>query len=168
MLNQPTPSQLAAMEQRKSFRATIAARAAPQRPESAAKPAGIKGWEVPDRPSIPTSPMKITFDTAAAFTIPEHPINRIIRIVAPRYYVTPFDIRSDRRTKDVVMPRQISMWLARYTTKYSLPEIGRRFGGRDHTTVMHAVRKIDRMMVADPAFAEEVHCLRDLLRQDSA
>lgn len=81
-------------------------------------------------------------------------------IVSARYNVSWYDLISLRRTARVVRPRQILMWLARHHTPRSLPEIGRRLGGRDHTTVLHSVRRIDEMMADDPAFAAEVEELR--------
>ncbi len=70
-------------------------------------------------------------------------IEEIQRIVARHYNVNRSDLLSSRRTANVVRPRQIAMYLAKTLTLRSLPEIGRRFGGRDHTTVLHAVRKIE-------------------------
>lgn len=63
------------------------------------------------------------------------------------------DLKSDRRTADVVRPRMIAVWLTKKHTQQSLPQIGRRFGGRDHTTVLHSVRAIDKLMLADPNLA---------------
>ena len=70
-------------------------------------------------------------------------IEDIQRIVARQYNVSRADLLSSRRTANVVRPRQVAMYLAKILTLRSLPEIGRRFGGRDHTTVLHAVRKIE-------------------------
>ena len=60
-------------------------------------------------------------------------------------------------------PRQIAMYLAKQLTSRSLPEIGRKFGGRDHTTVMHAVKKIEELRQTDLSFSEDVDLLRRLL-----
>jgi chromosomal replication initiator protein len=90
-------------------------------------------------------------------------VEDILRIVAKHYGVTRSDLLSSRRTANVVRPRQIAMYLAKTLTLRSLPEIGRRFGGRDHTTVLHAVRKIDANVAADNALAEEVEVLKRLL-----
>lgn len=73
-------------------------------------------------------------------------IREIQRIVALQYGVTVNDIVSARRTADVVRARQVAMYLARHMTPISLPEIGRRFGDRDHTTALFAVRKITRLL----------------------
>ena len=69
-------------------------------------------------------------------------IEAIQKLVTSRFNVSRADILSSRRTATVVRPRQIAMYLSKLLTPRSLPEIGRRFGGRDHTTVLHAVRKI--------------------------
>ncbi len=90
-------------------------------------------------------------------------VEDILRIVAKHYSVTRSDLLSSRRTANVVRPRQIAMYLAKTLTLRSLPEIGRRFGGRDHTTVLHAVRKIDANVVNDKVLAEEVEVLKRLL-----
>ena len=73
-------------------------------------------------------------------------IEDIQRVVARQYNVSRADLLSSRRTANVVRPRQIAMYLAKTLTLRSLPEIGRRFGGRDHTTVLHAVRKIEGLV----------------------
>jgi chromosomal replication initiator protein len=69
------------------------------------------------------------------------------------------------RTANVVRPRQIAMYLAKTLTLRSLPEIGRRFGGRDHTTVLHAVRKIENLVGNDTTTADEVELLKRLLQE---
>jgi chromosomal replication initiator protein len=65
----------------------------------------------------------------------------------------------------VVRPRQVAMYLAKTLTLRSLPEIGRRFGGRDHTTVLHAVRKIENLVTTDTALAEEIELLKRQLQE---
>ncbi|BAR98374.1 chromosomal replication initiator protein DnaA [Blastochloris viridis] len=87
-------------------------------------------------------------------------IEDIIRIVAEHSGITKQDVLSSRRTANVVLPRQVAMYLAKTLTLRSLPEIGRRFGGRDHTTVLHAVRKIEGKTKTDRGFAEEVELLK--------
>jgi chromosomal replication initiator protein len=76
--------------------------------------------------------------------------------VARFFNVKVSDIKGPRRTRQVVMPRQIAMFLARRHTGQSLPEIGRRFGGRDHSTVIHAVRKVTKQLDTDPAYRKKV------------
>lgn len=90
-------------------------------------------------------------------------IEDIQKMVATRYNVTRADILSDRRTAAVVRPRQIAMFLSKTLTPRSLPEIGRRFGGRDHTTVLHAVRKIERELSSDRSLTDEVELLKRML-----
>jgi chromosomal replication initiator protein len=92
-------------------------------------------------------------------------IEDIQRIVARQYNVSRADLLSSRRTANVVRPRQIAMYLAKALTMRSLPEIGRRFGGRDHTTVLHAVRKIETLASNDSALAEEIELLKRLLQE---
>ena len=94
-------------------------------------------------------------------------IEDIQRVVARQYNVSRSDLLSSRRTANVVRPRQVAMYLAKTLTLRSLPEIGRRFGGRDHTTVLHAVRKIEALVAKDVALSEEVELLKRQL-QDSA
>jgi chromosomal replication initiator protein len=71
---------------------------------------------------------------------------------------------SARRARAVARPRQVAMYLAKQLTTRSLPEIGRRFGGRDHTTVMHAVRKVEELITQDAAFAEDLELLKRMLQ----
>ena len=90
-------------------------------------------------------------------------IEDIQRVVSKHYNVTKADLLSARRTRTIVRPRQIAMYLAKVMTPRSLPEIGRRFGNRDHTTVLHAVRKIEEMARADYALAQELELLKRML-----
>ena len=91
-------------------------------------------------------------------------IEDIQRVVARQYNVSRSDLLSSRRTANVVRPRQVAMYLAKTLTLRSLPEIGRRFGGRDHTTVLHAVRKIEGLVGNDMALAEEIEILKRQLQ----
>jgi len=91
-------------------------------------------------------------------------IEDIQRVVARQYNVSRADLLSSRRTANVVRPRQVAMYLAKILTLRSLPEIGRRFGGRDHTTVLHAVRKIEALTGNDTALAEEIEALKRQLQ----
>jgi chromosomal replication initiator protein len=92
-------------------------------------------------------------------------IEDIQRVVARQYNVSRSDLLSSRRTANVVRPRQVAMYLAKTLTLRSLPEIGRRFGGRDHTTVLHAVRKIEALVARDTALSEEVESLKRQLQE---
>lgn len=91
-------------------------------------------------------------------------IDEIQRKVADHYILRLQDMHSSRRSRNVARPRQIAMYLCKKLTPRSLPEIGRKFGGRDHTTVMHAVRKIEEMIGEDIAFADEVKLLTRKLK----
>ncbi len=90
-------------------------------------------------------------------------IEDIQRVVSQHYGVSRQDLVSARRTRTIVQPRQIAMYLSKTLTPRSLPEIGRRFGNRDHTTVLHAVRKIDGMIAKEPQIAEDIETLKRLL-----
>lgn len=90
-------------------------------------------------------------------------IEDIQRIVARQFNVSKNDLLSNRRTRVIVRPRQIAMYLAKVMTPRSLPEIGRRFGGRDHTTVLHAVRKIEELTSNDNKIAHEIELLKRLI-----
>ncbi|ODN69381.1 Chromosomal replication initiator protein DnaA [Methylobrevis pamukkalensis] len=90
-------------------------------------------------------------------------IEDIQRIVSKHYNVSKQDLLSSRRTRSIVWPRQIAMYLAKSMTPRSLPEIGRRFGGRDHTTVLHAVRKVEDLAGKDDALSQELEILRRML-----
>jgi chromosomal replication initiator protein len=92
-------------------------------------------------------------------------IEDIQRVVARQYNVSRADLLSSRRTANVVRPRQVAMYLAKTLTLRSLPEIGRRFGGRDHTTVLHAVRKIENLVNTDTGLAQEIELLKRQLQE---
>ncbi len=87
-------------------------------------------------------------------------IDEILRKVADHYNLRMSDLLSARRARAVARPRQVAMYLAKMLTSKSLPDIGRRFGGRDHTTVIHAVRKIEELRQSDSQIAEDVELLR--------
>lgn len=90
-------------------------------------------------------------------------IEEIQRKTAEFYKLDLKDLHSPRRARRVARPRQVAMFLARELTSRSLPEIGRRFGGRDHTTVLHACRRIEELCRLDPVFQQEVDFLRKVL-----
>jgi chromosomal replication initiator protein len=91
-------------------------------------------------------------------------IEEIQKKVAEHYNVKLADMHSPRRARAVARPRQVAMYLAKQLTTRSLPEIGRKFGGRDHTTVIHAVRKIEELRGGDPTLSEDVELLKRLLQ----
>jgi chromosomal replication initiator protein len=103
------------------------------------------------RPHLSVSERKVTVDT-------------IQKTVAEHYALKQADLISERRARAVARPRQVAMWLAKQITTRSLPDIGRRFGGRDHTTVLHAVRRIEALKQEDPALARDVDVLLRKLR----
>src|SRR5690606_32751780 len=86
-------------------------------------------------------------------------IEEIQKRVAEHFNIKISDMHSARRARAVARPRQVAMYLAKQLTSRSLPEIGRKFGGRDHTTVMHAVRKIEELRATDSGFSEDVELL---------
>lgn len=90
-------------------------------------------------------------------------IEEIQKQVSEHYNIRVSEMSSVRRARNIARPRQIAMYLAKQLTSRSLPEIGRKFGNRDHTTVMHAVAKITELSAADPDFAEDVELLRRIL-----
>ncbi|HEX2840898.1 chromosomal replication initiator protein DnaA [Hyphomicrobium sp.] len=90
-------------------------------------------------------------------------IEDILRIISRHFGVSKGDLLSQRRHRSVVWPRQIGMYLAKQLTHRSLPEIGRRFGNRDHTTVLHAIRKIETVIAGDVGLRDEIDELKKLL-----
>lgn len=92
-------------------------------------------------------------------------IEDILKIVSRHFKIAKTDLLSSRRSRDVVRPRQIAMYLAKSLTTRSLPEIGRRFGGRDHTTVLHSVRKVEQLMKDDSELAQEIELLKRMLEE---
>jgi len=90
-------------------------------------------------------------------------IEEIQKQVAAHFNIRITDMHSPRRARAVARPRQVAMYLAKQLTTRSLPEIGRKFGGRDHTTVMHAVRRIEELRATDSGFSEDVDLLRRML-----
>jgi chromosomal replication initiator protein len=103
------------------------------------------------RPHLSVNERKVTVDT-------------IQKTVAEHYALKQADLISERRARAVARPRQVAMWLAKQITTRSLPDIGRRFGGRDHTTVLHAVRRIEELKQQDPSIARDVEVLLRKLR----
>jgi chromosomal replication initiator protein len=91
-------------------------------------------------------------------------VDQIQKTVAEHYGLKQADLISERRARAVARPRQVAMWLAKQITTRSLPDIGRRFGGRDHTTVLHAVRRIEELKAQDPQIARDADVLLRKLR----
>ena len=92
-------------------------------------------------------------------------VDRIQKAVCEEFRVTLTDMTSKRRARIIARPRQVAMYLSKKLTKRSLPDIGRRFGGRDHTTVMHAVKRIDSLRAEDPAFNAQIEAVETALKR---
>jgi len=114
---------------------------------------------------------RLTLDEAQAILRPHLSCNerrvtvdQIQKAVAEHYGLKQADLISERRARAVARPRQAAMWLAKQITTRSLPDIGRRFGGRDHTTVLHAVRRIEALRAEDPALERDLDVLLRKLR----
>lgn len=87
-------------------------------------------------------------------------IREIQAHVCAHFGVTYLDLISDRRGRAIARPRQVAMWLARHLTVHSIPEIGRYFGGRDHTTVLHALKVVEKAVEAGDEWGKAAHELR--------
>jgi hypothetical protein len=118
--------------------------------------------EEEEETALPPIPNKV-IERAAEIAFPNFAFPTTGRITAiKRATLTEYpgitlnDLTSQRRTMRTVFARQVAMYLAKKLTPNSLPEIGRRFGGRDHTTVLHAVRKIEHLVGADPVLAAQI------------
>jgi chromosomal replication initiator protein len=103
-------------------------------------------------------------EDGGAYAAPAAPsIDRVQEVVARRWGVTPEGLRSKARTKTLTVPRQVAMYLARDMLGMQLVEIGQAFGGRDHSTVIHSVDKVERQMMRDRTFKERVEMARQEL-----
>ncbi|MGD1933036.1 MAG: helix-turn-helix domain-containing protein, partial [Candidatus Phaeomarinobacter sp.] len=87
-------------------------------------------------------------------------IDDIQRKAADHYNLRLADMSSPRRSRSVARPRQVAMYLCKHLTTRSLPEIGRKFGGRDHTTVLHGVNKIEQLRAEDKSLDEDINLIR--------
>ena len=90
----------------------------------------------------------------------------IIETAASYFGVTPSDITGSKRGQDIMLARQIAIYLTRRLTKHSLPEIGAAFGGRDHTTIMHSINKIENALPKDEKLKTNVESLIKVIRQE--
>jgi chromosomal replication initiator protein len=107
---------------------------------------------------------KIRQGEESSLTGPATPsIDRVQEVVARRWGVTPEGLRSKARTKTLTIPRQVAMYLARDMLGMQLVEIGQAFGGRDHSTVIHSVDKVERQMMRDRTFKERIEMARQEL-----
>jgi hypothetical protein len=175
-----TPSQKRAAAARRERERKIAARAHPDSPISC-PPASLRSQQAgaprpqPSPPAVQAGPeqlKKISAPLKTWFWIvdeinPSAPawlsIEEIQTAVARHCKVAHADLISARRTADIVRPRQIAMYLAKNLTPNSLPVIGRQFGGRDHTTVLHAARKIEALRLRDNNLASDLDAIRRAL-----
>lgn len=175
-----TPLQARLHNKSKSFHAEIARRAAelrppvprtytiPNAPYGQRKP-GVKILQPPKRYVHPKE-FNVAYEEAwfleiCGIKIPEWQSSAVLmghikRTVASFYSMTVRDLLSHRRTRPFVIPRQVAMFLCRELTLRSTPEIGRAFAGRDHTTIIHACRKIEALISTDPDVARIVEALR--------
>lgn len=131
----------------------------------------------PEPAPVPPPPKKVVmrpkplwFRFADDCEQPERKITAadIKRAVADHFEVRVADIVSDRRDMVVIMPRQIGMYLTKQLTPLSYPQIGRQFGGRDHTTILHGVKKIARLLETDDRLAEVVSSISKQIRANHA
>ncbi|MBN9565635.1 MAG: chromosomal replication initiator protein DnaA [Alphaproteobacteria bacterium] len=90
-------------------------------------------------------------------------IEEIQKKVSEHYQIRVSDMHSPKRVRSVARPRQVAMYLSKLLTTKSLPEIGRKFGGRDHTTVLHAISKVEELIQSDSSFSEDIDLLRRML-----
>ncbi len=93
-------------------------------------------------------------------------VDEIQKLTADHFGLKQADLLSERRTRSVARPRQVAMWLCKQHTTRSYPDIGRRFGGRDHTTVLHAVKKVEELLTSDDQIARDVEALTRKLRSN--
>jgi hypothetical protein len=138
-----------------------------RRPPNAVEDHGIDLKRKPAPPSVPATadaqpvplplgigtPMpeyKLVYALTPAVASPPG-IHAIQHAVCEHYGVTLVDLCSSRRAAAIVMPRQVAVWLCRRLTTHSLPAIGHHFGDRDHTTILHAARRVDELRQSDPA-----------------
>lgn len=138
---QLTPTQIASIERSKAFRARIAEQAARLNAPNIEAHA-------PD-PIVDPGPKRQWFQIVDE-SEREPFLTEIVIAVCNHFNVSRMDICSQRRTARVVLPRQIIYYLSRTLTKRTLPEIGRRLGNRDHTSVLFGYRKIDKLRRSDP------------------
>jgi chromosomal replication initiator protein len=94
-------------------------------------------------------------------------IENIIKVVAEDFGLVPNDLKGKKRSQNIVLSRQVAMYVTREITDYSTTEIGQAFGGRDHTTVMHSIEKIKNQLITDPAMDSTIESLKRLIKDSS-
>ncbi len=112
-------------------------------------------------PELAKRVLKDIFDAPSSRNVT---IELVQQVVANHYQVTLSDMKSSTRNRRVTLPRQIAMYLSRELTNRSLFDIGRDFGGRDHTTVMHACKKVEKSQMRDIALKENIMHIRELIQ----
>lgn len=124
--------------------------------------------ERPKQPDEAPAPTPVDVQQIPITDAPDTPLrmDTIRRLVAQHYGVRKHDLLSDRRTADLVVPRHVVFYLGRRLTTLSLPMIGRHMGNRDHTTVLHGVRKIARDLQIDERLRASVEMLTEQLGGD--
>jgi hypothetical protein len=149
-----TPTQRQAFERRRAFHKSIETKAAERKAMSVQvvhEAAIMKPLPKPLPKFVPTVVWPAIPDPCADPTILQIQIE-----VAAHYSIKMLDMRSKRQTWNIAHPRQVAMYLAKTLTKHSLPQIGRRFGDRDHTTVLYSVKKIAKLMQTDAKLASDI------------
>ena len=106
--------------------------------------------------------LKEVFEQKAPRRVDE---NVVMTAVSDYYGVTPDDLKSSRRNREITVPRQVAMYLTREMTGLSLPSIGRAFGGRDHSTVLYACNTVEKNIKTTPSMAALVEDIRKLIRE---
>lgn len=125
------------------------------RPKSAPEPQPPQPPQMPQMPQVdPTAPL-----------VKRHPMEVVQRAVAAAYGLELAELLAPRRTRQFVRPRQVAMYLCSKLLPVSLPQIGRRFGDRDHTTVLHAIRKVEELRQVDLEFEFKLQKIMDDLRE---
>lgn len=164
---EPTTIELEAARRRERFRASIAARAAALHPAPAAvapvAPLSMADALAPQRfpPLYPPPHIPDTFYDSAAWANdePQPPhvtIRAIQRAVSDHFEMSVTEMLANRRNAPVVRIRQMAIYLCKELTGKSLPDIGRRFGGKDHTTILHAIRRVTALALADSNTAQDI------------
>jgi Bacterial dnaA protein helix-turn-helix len=121
----------------------------------------MAAWQAYELEQYESHEMNLWFSIEEEIGTAKHPtIETIQKVVAKFYNIARVDMRSARRTLAVVRPRQIAIYLARTLTLQSLPCVGHQFGNRDHTTVLHACRKIEAEMRRNESFCFEIEALK--------
>jgi chromosomal replication initiator protein len=129
----------------------------------------LQSMSLLDNTTIDLPMAKKALGNSASKNKPKHiSIQDIFDLVTVFYDVKLSDLLSKKRHKSVTIPRQVGMWIARKHTRFSLEEIGGYFGGRDHTTVMHAIKAVDKKRLADDAFDHDITQLVGQLSDQSA